>query len=178
MPTLQKLPEEYAWLADEPAPRMLLEALNLYGTQEVVGKKNNPDILAWAEECNIKGYNADSIPWCGLFMAIVAHRSGKDLPSSPLWARSWAKWGTESPSAQLGDVLVFERGSGGHVGLYIGEDSDCYHVLGGNQGDAVSIKRIAKSRCLAVRRQYKIGVPPNVRRVLLSAAGSVSVNEA
>lgn len=174
---MQNIPEEYACLAKEKAPKMIVEALNLYGTQEVVGAKNNPEILAWAAECNIKGYNADSIPWCGLFMAVVARRAGKDLPASPLWARSWAKWGAESPSAQLGDVLVFERGSGGHVGLYVGEDSNCYHVLGGNQGDAVSIKRIAKSRILAVRRQYKIGVPRNVRKVFLGASGGVSANE-
>jgi len=178
MPNSPKLPEEYAWLSNEPAPKLLIEALRLYGTQEVVGEKNNPDILAWARECNVKGYKADSIPWCGLFMAIIAYRAGKYIPDSPLWARSWAQWGTESPAAQLGDVLVFERGSGGHVGLYVGEDSECYHVLGGNQGDAVSIKRIKKSRCLAVRRQYMIGAPSNVRRVLLSANGSISVNEA
>ena len=35
----------------------------------------------------------------------------------------------------LGDILTFKRNGGGHVGLYVGEDKDCYHVLGGNQGN-------------------------------------------
>jgi hypothetical protein len=41
-------------------------------------------------------------------------------------------------------VLVFERPGGGHVGYYFGEDATAYHVLGGNQGDAVTIARIAR----------------------------------
>jgi cell wall-associated NlpC family hydrolase len=35
----------------------------------------------------------------------------------------------------LGDVLVFRRGGGGHVALYVGEDEEAFHVLGGNQAD-------------------------------------------
>jgi len=168
---------KYEWLNNEPAPRMLKEALALYGTLEVTGGGNNPEILAWATECGIKGYNADAIPWCGLFLAIVAHRAGKDPVGTPLWARSWAKWGSPSPAPQLGDVLVFSRGNGGHVGLYVGEDLDCYHVLGGNQGDSVSITRVEKRRLLAARRQYKIGCPANVRKVFFTADGRISSNE-
>lgn len=172
------LPKQYAWLANEGAPKMLVEALKLYGTQEKPGGANNPAIVAWANECRIPGYNADSIPWCGLFLAVVAKRAGKPVIDSPLWARSWAKWGTASPDAALGDVLVFVREGGGHVGLYVGEDSACYHVLGGNQGDAVSIRRLAKSRCIAVRRLYAVAAPANVRPVRLAPDGQPSTNEA
>jgi hypothetical protein len=48
----------------------------------------------------------------------------------------------------LGTILVFSRGSGGHVGVYMGEDSTHYHVLGGNQSDRVSVARIPKTRLL------------------------------
>ena len=161
------LPSKYQWLSKEKAPKMLLEALKLYGTKEKQGEANNPIILAWAKECGIKGYNADSIPWCGLFMAIVAYRAGKEIPSTSLWAKSWAKWGDDSPEPQLGDLLVFYRDGGGHVGLYVGEDTQCYHVLGGNQGDAVSITRLDKNRCIASRRNYKIAAPSNVRKTVL-----------
>ncbi len=111
-------------------------------------------------------------------MAIVARRAGKPAPASPLWALSWASFGTASPRPMLGDVLVFERPGGGHVGLYVGEDATRYHVLGGNQGDAVSIVAIAKSRLRAARRHYAIGPPPNVRPVRVSAHGPTSTNEA
>ena len=39
----------------------------------------------------------------------------------------------------------------GHVALYWAEDEDHYHILGGNQSDAVSITKIAKSRFLGAR---------------------------
>lgn len=173
---MSKLPKMYEWLNAEPAPHMLLEALKLYGTLEKAGSADNPDILAWAKELGLKDYTHDSIPWCGLFIGIVAHRAGRPLAASPLWARSWSDWGTKSPKAALGDVLVFVRNGGGHVALYVGEDSDYYHCLGGNQGDAVSIVRISKERCIAVRRFYSVGVPANVRSVKLAASGTPSTN--
>jgi len=172
------LGREYAWLSKEAGPKMLVEALKLYGTKEKSGDGNNPEILAWAKEAGVGGYNADSIPWCGLFVAICAKRAGKVLPKNPLWARNWGLWGDIAPMAKLGDVLVFSRNGGGHVGLYVGEDDTAYHVLGGNQGDSVSIVRIAKTRCIAVRHLYSIAAPPNVRRIALTAQGGLSKNEA
>ena len=50
-----------------------------------------------------------------------------------------------------GAVLVFSRGSGGHVGFAMGQDDTHLYVLGGNQSDAVTIARIAKSRLLGAR---------------------------
>lgn len=170
------LPAAYAWLLEEPAPKMLLEALKLYGVEEKAGPKNNPQIIKWAGECFITGYNMDSIPWCGLAMAVFAKRAGKTLPASPLWARDWAKWG-DACEPELGCVMVFVREGGfGHVALYVGEDNDNYHVIGGNQSDSVSIVRISKSRLLASRASYKVK-PSNVRKVFMSADGPVSRNE-
>lgn len=175
------LPSQYAWLAKEPGPRMLVEALRLHGIKETQGPGNTPEIMAWAHDLGgdvAKVYSADSVPWCGLFVATLAKRAGKPLPASPLWARAWATWGEKSPRAALGDVLVFIRKGGGHVGIYVGEDATAYHVLGGNQGDAVNIKRKLKSECIAVRRLYLVGVPANVRPVMMAASGALSTNEA
>lgn len=171
------LPKQYQWLNNENEPRMLVEALKLYGTKEVVGEGNNPDILRWAYECGIYDYKADSVPWCGLFIAVVARRADKYVPQNPLWARNWVKWGEAASQPELGDVLVFSRGSGGHVGLYVGEDEETYHVLGGNQGDAVSITRVRKKRLLAARNLYRTGKPSNVRRIFISSTGGISLNE-
>ncbi len=91
------LPAKYAWLAKEPGPRMLLEAIALYGTVEVPGTKSNPIITGWAKECGIGAYSTDSIPWCGLFMAVVAKRAGKSFPSGQLWALNWGGFGVTSP---------------------------------------------------------------------------------
>ena len=179
------LPEKYSWLSKEGAPKMLLAALAEYGTKEYPGSGNNTKIVGWAKEVGgsvARDYTNDSIPWCGLFMALIAKRSEKDLPANPLWALNWVHFGVSVPVPMLGDVLVFKRqtstGVAGHVTLYVGEDAEAYHCIGGNQGDSVSIVRISKSRLFAARRPiYKIGQPANVRRVFLSPSGNISNNE-
>jgi len=75
-------------------------------------------------------------------------------------------------------VLIFQREGGGHVGIYIAEDKDCYHVLGGNQSDAVTITRISKKRCVGIRRPKYNSQPESVAQYLVSASGEVSKNEA
>jgi uncharacterized protein (TIGR02594 family) len=168
------LPAKYAWLNDEPAPKMLLEALALYGTVEGPGKANNPKITSWAKECGIGAYSTDEIPWCGLFMAVCAKRAGWARPGNPLWARDWATWGKpRTGGAMLADVLVFPRGAGGHVAMYIGEDSTHYHILGGNQSDQVCIVRKAKTPILAIRQApWRIAQPSNVRKIVLTSGGA------
>lgn len=178
---------QYDFLNDEPGPKMLVEALKLYGTVETPGAGSNPTIIRWADE--LAGvskyakwaadfYDNDGIPWCGLFMAVVAKRAGKEFPTKYLSAAEWAMFGQRAETAMLGDVLVFRRPGGGHVGLYVGEDDTAYHVLGGNQSDRVNVTRIAKDRCVAVRRPRYINTPLNVRRILLNgAAGGLSTNE-
>ena len=170
--------DKYDWLKKETAPEILVEAVKLIGTKETIGDKDNPVILEWAKELNLKNFIHDSIAWCGLFAAIVVKRAGFEPVKTPLWARAWAQFGTQQQNAMLGDVLVFSREGGGHVGIYTGEDKDCYHVLGGNQGDMVKVARIAKNRCIAIRRcAWKIKQPDNVRVIQLSATGDISSNE-
>jgi len=183
-PLEQKLPAPFRFLAREPAPRMLLEALKLYGVLETPGAADNPQILRWAGEVGGDGswYNKDSIPWCGLFMAVVAKRAGKKVPRQYLRARAWEKFGSRAATPKLGDVLVFWRGSpngaSGHVGLYVGETAQFYYVLGGNQSDSVCITRLAKHRLLSAHRQYFLP-PDNVRPILIGRdSGKVSRNEA
>jgi uncharacterized protein (TIGR02594 family) len=174
------LPANYDWLNHVGTlPRMVQEALAEFGTVETPGPGNNPKIMAWADETGLERvYTADSVPWCGLFMAVVARRAGKHLVSSPLWALSWSKFGEAGGQPRLGDVLTFKRTGGGHVALYVGEDPSCYHVLGGNQSDRVCITRIQKSRLYSVRREYRIGPPASARPYVLAATGAVSRNEA
>ncbi len=176
---MTNLPNKYQWLSKEGAPRMIVEALKLYGTLEAPGSKSNPTIVGWAKEVGLTDtYSTDSIPWCGLFMAVIAKRADKKIPSMPLRALSWANFGIDTPVAMLGDVLTFTRKGGGHVGLYVGEDDTCFHILGGNQSDKVTITRIAKTRLYKIRRPiYAIGQPLNVRKIILSSDGAISTDE-
>jgi uncharacterized protein (TIGR02594 family) len=182
-----KIPEQYAWLTKiDQLPRTIHEGLKSLGIKETIGTANNPVIMGWIDELakagkKINGYSADSVPWCGLFAAIIAYRRADNIDEvveDPLWARNWSKYGSLVDEAMLGDMLVFGRQGGGHVGFYIAEDHASYHVLGGNQGDAVSIVRIAKNRLLHVRRpKYKVQ-PTSVRKYMVMASGAISENEA
>ena len=181
------LPKAFQWLADEPGPRILLEALKIHGTAETPGPGNNPSILSWAKATGQeKVYKADSTAWCGLTMAYVALQAGWDLPVNPLGARNWLSWGTpvDIDRPCLGDILVYYRGSKrgyqGHVGIYVGQNDaqGVLWTLGGNQQDRVSIAPKPKARLLGVRRcPWRVNEPASVRPIRLTASGIISNRE-
>ncbi len=171
------LPIEYQWLANVPGPKMLVEGLRHYGLREIVGTQHNPVILLWWKELG-RPFPDDETPWCGAFVGICASRSGKELPAFPERAMSWKTFGRAVSAPMLGDVVVFKRPGGGHVGIYVGADDVAYHVLGGNQGNAVSIARLNRNRAVAFRRPIYRNQPDNVKPIVLSASGTLSANEA
>ncbi len=121
------------------------------------------------------------VPWCGLFMGIVAHNSGIKSVKEPLYPLSWENFGTEAIVPMLGDILIFirkteTRKNAGHVGLYIGEDKDCYHVLGANENDTVCMTRILKSSLYIARRPKYKTVPDFVRTISLPSNYNVTRN--
>ena len=178
------IPTKYKYLESiNPLPKFIATALKYHGLQEVVGKGSNKTIIEWRDELNqnntpIVGYSDDDIPWCGLFVAYVVYKTGRKPVANPLWARNWANFGNASTKASLGDILVFVRNGGGHVGFYVGEDKTAYHVLGGNQSNSVSITRILKSRCVAVRSPQYNSRPDTAKPIYLTAGGQISSNEA
>ena len=171
-----ELPKNYEWLANEAGPKMLIEALKLLGVVEGVNEANNPVILGWAKEVGgeiAAYYKADATPWCGLFMSIIAKRSGKDLVKAPLRALSWVAFGDLVKEPMLGDVMVFALTKGSHVGLYVGEDAKSYHILGGNQSDKVCITRFDKKSLYAAQRPKYTVAPTNIRKIMLANTGAV-----
>ena len=95
-------------------------------------------------------------PWCGDFVETCSRMGLPDEPllcalgTNPYWARNRLLFG-QAVQPITGAVLIFERGSGGHVGFAVGHDDTHFYVLGGNQSDAVTIARIAMSRLLGAR---------------------------
>lgn len=163
-------------------PAWLEHARKLLGTHEAPGAANSPVILGWAKALDPHAlgiaYDADSLPWCGLFAAHCLAAAHVAPPPIAVRASAWASWGQDLRPDRLapGAVLVLQRPGGGHVGFYLGEDARSYCVLGGNQSDAVSIARIAKARCIA--RRWPAGEPVLGRPRHLAAAALVSRNEA
>lgn len=174
-------PKPFEYLADEPGPVILKEALAHYALHEIAGPASHPTIMAWAQEVGASSYyHNDATPWCALFMSHCAKVAGFALPPDPLAALSWAKFGSPVTQPMLGDVLVKARVGGGHVGLYVGENTTHYAILGGNQADSVCIAWFSKNVFTHFRRcKWKIAQPANVRRVFVSTTGRIStVSEA
>lgn len=157
------------------------EARKHIGTKEY-SSGNNPKILKWADLVGkpiSNDYSADSIPWCGLFVAYVFSQIGVIPVDQPLWAKSWTSFGFGLSEPAFGCVTVFSRNGGGHVGFYLGENASYYFILGGNQSDMVSIKQIAKNRAIAFRWPKGMEKFLKKGRVKTNISGaSVSVKEA
>lgn len=94
--------------------------------------------------------------WCAAFVNATLQQSGVE-GTGRLNARSYLDWGQEVSQPQRGDVAVFSRGDPngwqGHVGFFDGYNEDgTIRVLGGNQGDAVSIANYDANSLLGFRR--------------------------
>lgn len=160
------------------------EAKNVLGLREGPGAIDNPRIIEWADDLGLdKIYKSDDIPWCGLF---VGHCIGSTLPDEPLpanllRARDWERFGAGT-KPKRGAVMVFWRNSlasgKGHVGFYVGEDTNTYCILGGNQGDEVSLAWISKSRFITSRWPSTVAQNNDGPVELARNGAPVSVREA
>lgn len=167
--------------AEPAAPAWYQAAEALQGIMELAGPQSNPTILGWARRLGgwiADWYRDDDTPWCGLFVAhcVSSTLPSEPLPSNPLAAREWLKFGVLLDAPSLGAILVFSRSGGGHVGFYVGEDSEALHVLGGNQSNAVNVTRISKNRLLGIRWPSSVKKPTE-GRIAREAGTGISTNE-
>ena len=149
-------------------PGLFVNALDVasrfLGIEEAEGHTSNPQILAMLQ-LDSRWPAEDEVAWCSAFVNYVAWLLG--LPrSKSLGARSWLTVGRPGTlsEAQLGfDVVILKRGTGnqpgpevinaaGHVGFYAGSEPGKVKLLGGNQGDMVSLATFPAERVLGVRR--------------------------
>jgi len=134
-------------------------AMRYIGTSEVSGMIDNPLIMAmlrldadWPEH--------DEVPWCSAFVNWIAWHLGLSRSGS-LMARSWLAVGEhiEKEHAEQGlDIVVLSRGSDqrfGHVGFFYQYNALNVGVVGGNQGDRVSLVYYDIDHVLGVRRLVK-----------------------
>jgi uncharacterized protein (TIGR02594 family) len=137
------------------------------GVREISGAKHHPLVVWWLSLCGLKD-QPDETPWCSAFVNGIAWELR--LPrSNSAAARSWLKVGVPvAPRDAVAgfDVVILRRGEGdqpgpevtsgapGHVGFFAGWDTPGGRVLvlGGNQGDEVSVDGFGAARILGVRR--------------------------
>jgi len=154
------------WRYTQPIPMTPYRlAERFIGTKEVAGTaKSNPAVLAMLQ-LDAAWPKGDDVAWCSAFTNYIAWLLR--LPrSKSLRARSWLGVGVpvQLEDAEVGfDVVILQRGTGkqpgpevldapGHVGFYAGVEGSKVMILGGNQGDSVSVSRYPKTQILGIRR--------------------------
>jgi uncharacterized protein (TIGR02594 family) len=132
------------------------DALSLAASQ--MGLSETGQRAAIQDYLTTGGANLDpaTTAWCAAFVNSTLQQTGVQGTGSNM-ARSFLDWGQSVDQPQEGDVAVFSRGdpSGpyGHVGFFKGyDDQGNVLVLGGNQGDAVSISPYPRESLLGFRR--------------------------
>jgi len=132
-------------------PQWLAVARSYLGTREIPGKDSAPEIVKML--ATLKAWwSDDSTPWCGVFAAYCFKVSLMEYPKEYYRALKWKEFGIALDRPTYGCIVVFNREGGGHVGFVVGQDDrGRLMVLGGNQGDKVSIAPFDRSRVAAYR---------------------------
>lgn len=126
------------------------------GVREVKGNKHNPRIGQYHSATIGAGVKhlADETPWCSSFVNWCMTRCSYNGTRSKR-ARSWLEWGEELEQPRRGCIVVLSRGPAalglGHVGFFDERLGDLVRLLGGNQGNRVSVAGYAADRILSYR---------------------------
>lgn len=126
------------------------------GERELLGAQSNPFVLSMLK-LDHEWPTDDAVPWCSAFVNFIAWLLR--LPrSKSLAARSWLTVGFPVQIAETlpGDVVILRRGKDpqkGHVGFFMGwRSGDSVDILGGNQGNAVSVASFPVADIVGIRR--------------------------
>jgi uncharacterized protein (TIGR02594 family) len=151
------------------------EAEKYIGVAEIKGDETQPLILKWWKAIRLGGVRDDETPWCAAFVGGCLEAVDIRSTSSGL-AKSYLKWGVEIVNPIRGCIVVFSRdGGGGHIGIVMGQDAKGrLMVLGGNQGNKVSIAPFDRSRVLGFRWPASVAAPIDTLPELLSVEASSS----
>ena len=160
-------------------PPWLVEATKYIGLKEIPGLKHEPLILQWWKAIRRGGIKTDEVPWCAAFVGAMLENVGV-VSSRYESAKSYLTWGNRLARPMYGCIVVFERSGGGHVGFLAGYDeSGRLLILGGNQGNKVSIAPFAKER--VVGYMWPKIVPQNLDKIPVFSGYNTtvgSINEA
>jgi uncharacterized protein (TIGR02594 family) len=117
---------------------------------------SNPKVVAYFKDAGHAEVKDDATAWCAAFVGAMLHRAGMKGTGS-LVARSYLKWGepVDRKDARPGDIVVFKRGNStwqAHVAFLVADHGETLEVLGGNQSDAVNVKKYRARDLLGIRR--------------------------
>lgn len=126
------------------------------GTREVAGTRDSRRIQEYLATVNL-GASHDETPWCSAF-ANWCMQQADIQGTGRANARSWLSWGNANACLSrpcFGAVTILWRGQRhgwrGHVAFYVGDWQGQISLLGGNQGNRVSIREYDAGRVLGYR---------------------------
>ena len=123
------------------------------GIKEMPGpNKNNPRIVWYASFTTLKASD-DETPWCSAFICAMAFLAGLQSTKSAA-AISWMNYGVDG-GGSIGDIAVLKRVGGHHVAFInkpYNKGDRLINLLGGNQGNAVSIEDFKAENLIGIRR--------------------------
>ena len=168
-------------LRAEPAePAWLTLARGDLGVVEGVGKSNNPKVVRFFADAGFAGVKDDAVAWCAASVGAWLARAGRK-PSGSLAARSYEAWGVGLAEPRLGCIGVKRRGSSswqGHVGIVVGASRDKVFMVGGNQGDAVTVAAFPRSEFTGFRWPADVPLPSASSLPSTIAGAKAGVSEA
>jgi len=131
-------------------------AKSYIGMTEGAGPTDNPKIMEMYASVGQAHVEHDDVAWCAAFVGHCLEKAGI-RSTRRLNARSYLDWGVpvEIAEARQGDIGVIPRGRSGwqgHVFFIERVEGQWVWGLGGNQDDAVSVKRYPASKIIGVRR--------------------------
>ncbi len=138
-----------------PGTALHAAATRHLGTREWPGARHNPVVLKYFRDAGVPMAD-DETPWCAAFVGAVLAECGLAGTGS-LTARSYLKWGVPV------NIAVLWRGARdgwqGHVAFLDGWDTGKPRLLGGNQGNRVSLRIYPRDRLLDIRRAPRTARP-------------------
>jgi uncharacterized protein (TIGR02594 family) len=163
---MMEAPEDPRWLA-------IAYGELRKGVRERKGSQDDPSILEYLSATDYQGPLHDEVPWCSAFVCWCIQRAGL-ASTRGANARSWLAWGEPIIIPRRGCIAIYSRGQNelaGHVGFWLqtlplpatgtGLHPGADVLLGGNQGDAVSISPYPRNargrRLLGYRWPSRIG---------------------
>ncbi|BCH32647.1 hypothetical protein MesoLjLc_45770 [Mesorhizobium sp. L-8-10] len=163
--------------AGEVVPPWIAIARAKIGQHE---KIHNKTLRDWLKSDGHTLGDPAKLPWCGDFVetCLALALPDEPLPGNPYWALNWRQFGRPIDIVALGAVAAFVRPGGGHVGFVVGHDRSYFHVLGGNQTNAVTITKIAKDRLSGPLRWPSSYALPTEALPYRDIDATVSTNEA
>lgn len=132
-------------------PTWIVEAEKWIGRNEIPGAAT-ADFITKALVYTGAWWRDDETPWCGVGAGACMKLAGQPIPKAFYRAKAWLDWGVKLSRPVYGCVVVFTRTGGGHVGFVVGMDEKGrLLVLGGNQGNKVSIAPFDMARVAGYR---------------------------